>query len=87
MDSTSRSPLSWAITSSLIKSERSRPHGAIRYAPFLPFAAVRDDEQIQRFKNEPHAAAQLHHQHIVPVRLSDSRIAGGGAWVAVRALW
>lgn len=33
----------------------------------LPFAAVLDQKQIQRFKNEAHAAAQLHHNHIVPV--------------------
>jgi serine/threonine protein kinase/Tfp pilus assembly protein PilF len=33
----------------------------------LPFAATLDPVQLQRFKNEAHAAAQLHHQHIVPV--------------------
>ncbi len=33
----------------------------------LPFAAVLDQRQIQRFKNEAHAAAQLHHNNIVPV--------------------
>ncbi len=33
----------------------------------LPFAAVLDPKQIQRFKNESHAAAQLHHTNIVPV--------------------
>jgi serine/threonine protein kinase len=33
----------------------------------LPFAAVLDPKVIQRFKNEAHAAAQLHHNHIVPV--------------------
>ena len=33
----------------------------------LPFAAVLDPRQLQRFKNEAHAAAQLHHTNIVPV--------------------
>jgi serine/threonine protein kinase len=33
----------------------------------LPFAATLDPVQLQRFHNEAHAAAQLHHQHIVPV--------------------
>jgi serine/threonine-protein kinase len=33
----------------------------------LPFAATLDPVQLQRFQNEAHAAAQLHHQHIVPV--------------------
>jgi serine/threonine protein kinase/Tfp pilus assembly protein PilF len=33
----------------------------------LPFAATLDARQLQRFKNEAHAAAQLHHTHIVPV--------------------
>ena len=33
----------------------------------LPFAAAMDDRQLQRFKNEAHAAACLHHAHIVPV--------------------
>jgi serine/threonine protein kinase/tetratricopeptide (TPR) repeat protein len=33
----------------------------------LPFAAVLDQRQLQRFKNEAQAAAQLHHQNIVPV--------------------
>src|SRR5262249_52464077 len=33
----------------------------------LPFAATLDARQLQRFKNEAHAAAFLHHQHIVPV--------------------
>jgi WD40 repeat protein/serine/threonine protein kinase len=33
----------------------------------LPFAATLDPRQLQRFKNEAQAAAQLHHQHIVPV--------------------
>src|SRR5207249_9508194 len=32
-----------------------------------PFAAALDGRQLQRFKNEVQAAAQLHHQHIVPV--------------------
>jgi serine/threonine protein kinase/tetratricopeptide (TPR) repeat protein len=33
----------------------------------LPFAAVLDRRHLQRFKNEAHAAAQLHHTNIVPV--------------------
>jgi serine/threonine protein kinase len=33
----------------------------------LPFASALDDRQLQRFKNEAHAAAQLHHTNIVPV--------------------
>ena len=33
----------------------------------LPFAAAMDPKQLQRFKNEAHAAAHLHHTNIVPV--------------------
>jgi serine/threonine protein kinase len=33
----------------------------------LPFALTLDPRQLQRFKNEARAAAQLHHAHIVPV--------------------
>jgi hypothetical protein len=33
----------------------------------LPFAAGLDAKQLQRFKTEAHAAAQLHHTNIVPV--------------------
>jgi WD40 repeat protein/serine/threonine protein kinase len=33
----------------------------------LPFAAALDPRQLQRFQNEAHAAAQLHHPSIVPV--------------------
>ena len=33
----------------------------------LPFAAALDPRQLQRFKNEAHAAALLHHPHIVPI--------------------
>jgi serine/threonine protein kinase len=33
----------------------------------LPFAATMDSRQLHRFKNEAHAAAQLHHTNIVPV--------------------
>jgi serine/threonine protein kinase/tetratricopeptide (TPR) repeat protein len=33
----------------------------------LPFAAGMDAKQLQRFKNEAQAAAQLHHTNIVPV--------------------
>src|SRR5262249_16703089 len=33
----------------------------------LPFAGAMDAKQLQRFKNEAYAAAQLHHTNIVPV--------------------
>src|SRR5262245_29630852 len=33
----------------------------------LPFASVLDPRQLQRFQNEAHAAACLHHGNIVPV--------------------
>jgi serine/threonine protein kinase/Tfp pilus assembly protein PilF len=33
----------------------------------LPFAAGMDSKQLQRFKNEAQAAANLHHKHIVPI--------------------
>jgi serine/threonine protein kinase len=33
----------------------------------LPFVSALDPRQLQRFQNEAHAAAQLHHPHIVPV--------------------
>jgi serine/threonine protein kinase len=33
----------------------------------LPFASTLDERQLRRFKNEAHAAAQLHHTSIVPV--------------------
>jgi eukaryotic-like serine/threonine-protein kinase len=33
----------------------------------LPFAAALDARQLKRFKNEAQAAAQLHHNQIVPV--------------------
>jgi serine/threonine protein kinase len=33
----------------------------------LPFASTLDTKHLQRFKNEAHAAAQLHHTNIVPV--------------------
>jgi serine/threonine protein kinase/WD40 repeat protein len=33
----------------------------------LPFAATLDPKQLQRFRNEAQAAANLHHPHIVPV--------------------
>src|SRR4029077_11217878 len=33
----------------------------------LPFAGALDSKQLQRFKNEAHAAAYLQHQNIVPV--------------------
>jgi hypothetical protein len=33
----------------------------------LPFGAVPDARRLQRFENEAHAAAQVHHTNIVPV--------------------
>ena len=33
----------------------------------LPFAAALDKSQLERFRTEAHAAAQLHHTNIVPV--------------------
>jgi serine/threonine protein kinase len=33
----------------------------------LPFAGALDSRQLQRFRNEAHAAAQLHHTNIVPI--------------------
>ena len=33
----------------------------------LPMSAAWDDHRLQRFQNEAHAAARLHHQNIVPV--------------------
>ena len=33
----------------------------------LPFAALLDDRQLLRFKNEARTAGTLHHPHIVPV--------------------
>src|SRR5262249_35104069 len=33
----------------------------------LPFAGALDSKQLQRFKNEAQAAAQMHHTNIVPV--------------------
>src|SRR5260370_5525234 len=33
----------------------------------LPFTAALDAKQLQRFKNEATAAAQLHHNNIVPI--------------------
>src|SRR2546428_45884 len=33
----------------------------------MPFAAMLDPKQLQRFKNEVHATGQLHHTNIVPV--------------------
>ena len=33
----------------------------------LPFASALDPKQLQRFRNEAHAAANLHHTNIVPV--------------------
>src|SRR5207244_10129118 len=33
----------------------------------LPFAAALDPKQLQRFKHEAQAAAQLHHTNIVPI--------------------
>jgi len=33
----------------------------------LPFASLLDERQILRFRNEAHAAAQLHHTNIVPI--------------------
>lgn len=41
--------------------------GRIVALKILPFAAVLDQRQINRFKNEANAAAMLHHTNVVPV--------------------
>src|SRR5262245_8644982 len=38
----------------------------------LPFASTLDARHLQRFKNEAHAAAQMHHTNIVPVYATGS---------------
>jgi len=50
----------------------------------LPFAASLDPRQLQRFKNESHAASHLHHPHIVPVY--DVACAGGVHYYTMRLI-
>ena len=73
----------WAISASFARSAAAewasstrrcncRWAGAWR-VKVLPFAAALDSQQLQRFKNEAQAAAQLHHTNIVPVYAVGSR--------------
>ncbi|MHC4091282.1 MAG: protein kinase, partial [Planctomycetota bacterium] len=57
-----------SITVNQSSSKSANTHMGRRVAlKVLPFAVVLDQRQLQRFKNEAQAAAQLHHTNILPV--------------------
>src|SRR6516162_1354863 len=71
----SRSPVPWATSAccarwggmGVVYEAEQISLGRRVALKVLPFAAALDARQLQRFKNEAQAAAQLHHSNIVPV--------------------
>ena len=60
--------VAWGIYSLLGRQSASPlSDTAANFMRSLPFAAVLDPRQLQRFKNEAQAAASLHHTNILPV--------------------